>query len=189
MNDRQDGLEERQEAAVMADTQPRYDAVEAAGRRGSSEIPDRYLEDFAPGLVFEFGDYLMTEEEIIAFARQYDPQPFHTERHPPNGAAYSTLIASGWHTGAVTMRMLVDHFISWKCSLPSPGHEGMRFVRPVHPGDRLRVTLTVSSVRPSASKPDRGIVMLDLQTLNQMSQVVLTMRIPHFVRRRPRGIS
>jgi acyl dehydratase len=185
MNDRQDGLEDRQETAVMAETQPRYDDAAAAVRRGNSEIPDRYLEDFAAGMVFEFGDYPMTEEEVIGFARKYDPQPFHTERQPPPGAAHPTLIASGWHTGAATMRMLVDHFISWRCSLPSPGHDGMLFVRPVHPGDRLRVKLTVVSVRPSVSKPDRGIVVLDLQTLNQMSEVVLSMKDTHFVRRRP----
>lgn len=186
MDHRQAKLETPVEAAILANAQPHNGA---AGPVVRNEVPDRYLEDFEPGMVFEFGDYPMSEEEIIAFARNYDPQPFHIERHPPDGAAHPTLIASGWHTGAATMRMLVDHFISWKCSLPSPGHDGLRFVRPVHPGDRLRVMLTVISVRPSASKPDRGIVVLDLQTLNQMSQVVLSMRVPYFVRRRPNEIS
>jgi acyl dehydratase len=143
-----------------------------------------YLRDFAPGMVYEFGDYLMTEDEIIGFARQFDPQPFHTERGPPADAAHPSLIASGWHTSAATMRMMVDHFIS-RNSLPSPGVDEMRFVKPVCPGDRLRVKLTVSSVRASASKPDRGIVMLSLETLNQSSEVVLRMTLPMIVRRHP----
>ncbi len=151
MSDRQDDAQLRARPAVLAEARLYDKVAEPPGTMTNGQIPDRYLEDFAPGMVFEFGDYLMTEEEIIAFARKYDPQPFHTERHPPPGAAHPTLIASGWHTGAATMRMLVDHFISWRCSLPSPGHDGMRFVVPVHPGDRLRVKLTVLSVRPSAS--------------------------------------
>jgi acyl dehydratase len=146
---------------------------------------DRYLEDFGPGMVFEFGDYSMTEDEIIGFAQQFDPQPFHTERHPSADAAHPTLIASGWHTSASTMRMMVDHFIS-RNSLPSPGIDEMRFVKPVRPGDRLRVKLTVISVRPSASKPDRGIVVLGLETLNQSSEVVLRMTLPMIVRQHPR---
>jgi acyl dehydratase len=144
---------------------------------------DRYLADFEPGMVFQFGDYLMSEEEIIGFAQQYDPQPFHTERRPPADSAHPTLIASGWHTGAATMRMMVDHFISWRTFLPSPGNEAMRFVRPVHPGDRLRVRVTVTSVRASASKPDRGIVLSRLETLNQNAEVVLQITMPFFVLR------
>jgi acyl dehydratase len=184
------GMECLEEASITADGQSRPGVAQLAdnGKIARDSILERYLEDFEQGMVFEFGDYLMTEDEIISFGQKYDPQPFHTERHPPAGAAHPTLIASGWHTGSATMRMLVDHFFSWRCSLPSPGHDGMRFVMPVHPGDRLRVKLTVISVRPSSSKPDRGIVVLDLQTLNQMSQVVLSMKVPHFVRRRPNEI-
>jgi acyl dehydratase len=179
-----------EETCITANAQSRSGVADLSdsGRIARDSIPNRYLEDFEQGMVFEFGDYLMTEDEIISFARKYDPQPFHIERHPPAGAAHPRLIASGWHTGSATMRMLVDHFISWRCFLPSPGHDGMRFVMPVHPGDRLCVKLTVISVRPSASKPDRGIVVLDLQTLNQMSQVVLGMKVPLFVRRRPNEI-
>jgi acyl dehydratase len=154
-------------------------------RTAEQSILDRYLEDFEPGMVLEFGDYLMTEAEMIGFAQKYDPQPFHIQREPSKGSAYPTLIASGWHTGAATMRMLVDHFISSKNGLPSPGADEMRFVRPVHPGDRLHVRVEVKFVRPSASKPDRGIVALRVETLNQKSEVVLSLNIPYFVRRRP----
>jgi acyl dehydratase len=151
----------------------------------TSSVPDRYLDDFEAGMSFEFGDYPMTEDDIIGFAQKFDPQPFHTERQPPSDAAHTTLIASGWHTCAATMRMLVDNFISWRTFLPSPGNDELRFVRPVHPGDRLRVKLSVISVRGSASKPDRGIVVARLETLNQKSEVVLSMTTPIFVRRRP----
>jgi acyl dehydratase len=190
MNSGRVEMEHLEEAGITARTQSRSGVARPAdnGKISRDSIPDRYLEDFEQGMVFEFGDYLMTEDEIISFGQKYDPQPFHTERHPPSGAAHPSLIASGWHTGSATMRMLVDHFFSWRCSLPSPGPDGMRFAMPVHPGDRLRVKLTVISVRPSASKSDRGIVVLDLQTLNQMSQVVLSMRVPHFVWRRPNEI-
>jgi len=136
-------------------------------------------------MVFEFGDHLMTEDAIIGFAQQFDPQPFHTERHPPEDAAHPTLIASGWHTSAATMRMMVDHFISRRNALPSPGVDEIRFVRPVSPGDRLHVKLIVTSVRPSASKPDRGIVGISLETLNQRAEVVLRMNVPMIIRQGP----
>ena len=190
MNSGRVGMKSLEEAGVTGHVQSQYEAtqLEDNGKIARDLIPERYLEDFEEGMVFEFGDYLMTEDEIISFARKYDPQPFHTERHPSAGATHPRLIASGWHTGSATMRMLVDHFISGRCALPSPGTDGMRFVTPVNPGNRLRVKLTVISVRPSASKADRGIVVLDVQTLNQMSQVVLSMKVPYFVRRRPTEI-
>ena len=190
MNSGRVGMECLEEAGVTGHAQSQSEVTQMAdnGKIARDLIPDRYLEDFEEGMVFEFGDYWVTEDEIISFARKYDPQPFHTERHSPAGATHPRLIASGWHTGSATMRMLVDHFISGRCALPSPGPDGMRFVMPVYPGDRLRVKLTVISVRPSASKPDRGIVVLDVQTLNQMSQVVLSMNVPYFVRRRPTEI-
>jgi acyl dehydratase len=114
MNSGRVGMECLEEASITADGQSRPGVAQLAdnGKIARDSILERYLEDFEQGMVFEFGDYLMTEDEIISFGQKYDPQPFHTERHPPAGAAHPTLIASGWHTGSATMRMLVDHFIS-----------------------------------------------------------------------------
>lgn len=150
----------------------------------TAEMPQRCFEDFEPGMVFEFGDYPMSEAEIIAFGRAYDPQPFHTEPSPPPGAGHSELIASGWHTAAVTMRMLVDHFIPRSTVLPSPGHDELRWMKPVRPGDRLSVKMTVISKRVSASKPDRGLVMASVETLNQDGDAVMRFSGPQFYRRR-----
>jgi acyl dehydratase len=143
----------------------------------------RYFEDFQPGMVFEFGAYEIGESEIISFGKAFDPQPYHTSSQPPQGSGSGRLIASGWHTAAITMRMLVDHFISPETTLPSPGHD-VKWPQPVYPNDRLRVRVTVLGARPSASKPDRGIVQLKIETLNQRDDVVQEMTSPTFVRRR-----
>src|SRR5690606_13534436 len=137
----------------------------------------RYFEDFSPGMVFEFGDYLMSEQEIVSFARAYDPQPYHLRRDPGPQAAVNELIASGWHTCAATMRMMVDHFNPPETILPAGGVDSLRWLRPVRPGDRLRVKLTVLETRPSASKPDRGIVKVLVEVFNQRDEAVMTQHV------------
>jgi acyl dehydratase len=149
----------------------------------------RFFEDYVAGQAFTFGDYAMSESEIIAFARAYDPQPFHLQRQPPSHAAHHELIASGWHTAAVTMRMLVDHIIPEEAILPSPGADELRFHCPVKPGDRLAVRLTVIDARPSQTKPDRGIVRWKVEALNQRGEPVLSLMSINFFRRRVRGTS
>jgi acyl dehydratase len=143
-----------------------------------------YFDDLSPGMTFEFGDYPMTEDEIIRFGQAYDPQSFHIEPDPPGGAAGPGLMASGWHTCAATMRMIVEHFICPDSALPSPGHDELRWLRPVRPGDRLHVKVTVLETRASVSKPDRGVVKLRIETVNQHDQVVLTFVAIDMLRRR-----
>lgn len=144
----------------------------------------RYFEDFAVGAVFEFGAITVTEPEIIAFARQFDPQTMHTD--PAAAAKGSTggLIASGWHTTALMMRMYVEHYLPAD-GLPAPGVDELRWLRPVRPGDTLRVRVTVEEARASRSKPDRGIIRSFTEVLNQNDEVVLSMRAINLVRRGP----
>lgn len=147
-------------------------------------IPTRYFEDFEVGQTFEFGDYSVSEGEIIDFGRAYDPQPFHVNAKPPKNGGSHELIASGWHTGAMTMRMIVEHFIPQATILPSPGHERLSWPRPVTPNDRLRVRMVVVATRASQTKPDRGVVTFKIETLNQRDEVVQEIISPNFFRRR-----
>jgi acyl dehydratase len=146
---------------------------------------DRWLEDFRPGETAEFGDYEMTEAEITAFAARYDPQPFHTDPERARSSAFGGLIASGWHTAAAMMRLLVDHFVPPQASLGSPGIDELRWLVPVRPGDRLRVRVTVLEQRRSRGKPDRGIVRTLNEVLNQEGAVVMTARALALFRARP----
>lgn len=143
-----------------------------------------YFDDIAPDQVSEFGDYEMTQDKIISFAKAYDPQPFHTHAEPPPGSGFPRLIASGWHTSAVTMRMLVDNWVSTVAIMPSPGLNELRFLKPVFPGDRLRVRISVIGKRKSESRPDRGIVEHLVQTLNQNDEVVLSYKSIDFIKLR-----
>ena len=143
-----------------------------------------HFEDIPSDMVVEFGNFEMSEEEIIRFAKQYDPQPFHTERHPPQGSGFHELIASGWNTAVATMRMVVDNWISKCAVLPSPGLDELRFLRPVYPGDTLRVRLSVLSARKSQTKPDRGIINFKVETLNQKGEPVLTYKSIDFLKTR-----
>lgn len=137
---------------------------------------ERYFEDFRPGEVIEFGDYLVTEEEIVEFARRYDPQPFHVDRKAAAESIYGGLIASGWMTGSIMMRLLVDHFIAPTSSMGSPGVDEVRWSRPVRPGDRLHVRVTIVDTKRSQSKPDRGIVQVQQEMINQQGDTVMSLR-------------
>ena len=139
-------------------------------------IKERYFEDYRAGEVLEIGDHLVTREEIVAFAGRYDPQAFHLDDAAARDSIYGGLIASGWMTCSVLMRMLVDHVISPVASMGSPGVDELRWLRPVRPGDRLRARVTVLETRRSRSRPDRGIVRLHQEALNQDGEVVLSMR-------------
>ncbi len=137
------------------------------------EEPDRYFEDYRVGEQVEFGNYRMTEEQIVAFARDFDPQPFHVDKDAARQSVYGGLVASGWHTASAMMRMMVDHFISTKTSMGSPGMDEIRWLKPVRPGDTLRVRLTVLSAKRSTSKPDRGVINQLLEVVNQNGDVVM----------------
>jgi acyl dehydratase len=145
----------------------------------------RWFDDFAAGQVFEIGDYLMTEEAVMAFAREFDPQPFHTDPEAAKGSIYGGLIASGWHTAAAMMRLMVDHLIPAESSLGSPGIDELRWLKPVRPGDRLRVRFTVLETQRSRSKPDRGMIRQLCEVLNQAGEVVMTCRGMGLFRARP----
>jgi acyl dehydratase len=144
----------------------------------------RYYEDFPVGAVFEFGSLTVTEAEIIAFASQYDPQTMHTNPAAAANGPTGGLIASGWHTTALMMRMYVEHYLP-EDGLPAPGVDELRWLRPVRPGDTLRVRVTVEEARVSHSKPDRGIIRSFSEVLNQNGEAVLSLRAINLVRRRP----
>ena len=139
----------------------------------------RYFEDYRVGMVDEFGEILVSAEEVVAFARRYDPQPMHV--------GPGEIIASGWHTVAMVMRLLVEHYLSKVAALPSPGIDELRWTRPVRPGDRLRVRVTVTESRLSRSKTDRGMVRGLVEVLNQSGDVVMSFRPMNLMRCRNPG--
>ena len=148
-------------------------------------ITDRWFEDYVPESVFEFGYETLSDREIIAFARAYDPQPIHTDPAWSATGPFGGLIASGIHTMAVCTRLYVDHYISQVASLASPGLDEIRWPRPVRPGDRLHIRVTVTGARASRSKPDRGLVHSAVEALDQNDEVVLSFTAMNFFTRRP----
>jgi acyl dehydratase len=144
-----------------------------------------YFEDLAAGTVLEFGGVEVTEEEIVGFAKRYDPQPFHLDREAGKSSIFGGLCASGWNTTALMMRMWVDNYLSPETSLGSPGIDELRWLRPVFPGDRLRCRLTVLDATPSRSRPYMGSIRQRGEVLNQKDEVVLTLIGTSFFKRRP----
>lgn len=150
-------------------------------------IDERYFEDYVPGSIYEFGSIVVTEEEIIEFAKRYDPQIFHIDPIAARKTGFGGLIASGWHTAALTMRLLVDHYISRVASLGSPGADELRWLKPVRPGDELSICVRVLESRRSKSKPDRGVVRSMVEVLNQNREVVMTRTAVGITRCRNKG--
>jgi acyl dehydratase len=132
----------------------------------------RYLEDFAEGQTFVSGRLRIGRDEIKAFAAQFDPQPFHLNEEAAQGTMFQGLAASGWHTAALTMRLLVESEIRPAGGLVGAGFEELRWPRPVRPGDELHVKSEVLEVRPSKSRPAQGIVKVRVTTLNQNDEPV-----------------
>jgi acyl dehydratase len=145
----------------------------------------RYFEDYRPGMVLEFGAVRVDRDEVIEFARRYDPQPFHVDEQAAARGPYGGLIASGWHTGSLVMRQLVEHYLSPAASLGSPGIDELRWLAPVRPGDTLTMRVTVLETRRSQSKPDRGLVRAQMEVLNQRREVVMSMKALNFTLCRP----
>ncbi len=144
-----------------------------------------YFEDFTVGRQFESPSLALSEAEVLDFARRYDPQPFHLDAEAARQSPYGGLIASGLHTLTLTFKLFLDTGALTAASLGSPGLDEIRWLRPVRPGDTLRVVIEVVAARPSASKPDRGIATLRYELRNQHGQVVLTMVGHQLLRRRP----
>lgn len=146
-----------------------------------------FLEDFTPGATLAFGQRTVTREEIVAFAAQFDPQPFHLDEALAQQSPFGGLIASGWHTVALCHRMMVDQYLGHDSgSIGSPGIDTLRWLKPVRPGDTLRLEMQVLDVMPSRSKPDRGTVRLQHAVRNQHGEVVMTMvGLGMFLKRSP----
>lgn len=129
-----------------------------------------------PGAVFECGEIRVDQTEIIEFARRFDPQYMHVDPVAASAGRFGGLIASGWHTAAMMMRLVVDNFLPGRASLASPGIDELRWLQPVRPGDVLRVRVSVLAATRSRSKPDRGIVHTLIEVLNQRAEVVMSMK-------------
>lgn len=142
------------------------------------------FEDLVPGIVLEFGPTVIDAEAIVAFAREYDFQPFHVDEDAARRSFAGGLIASGWHTCALTMRLLSDDFVLRSTSMGSPGIAELRWLRPVRPGDALSARLTVKEARPSASRPDRGLVRSLTEVRNGAGETVMTQDFTVFFARR-----
>ncbi|MGA8458695.1 MAG: MaoC family dehydratase [Streptosporangiaceae bacterium] len=147
-------------------------------------IDDRYFEDYVQGAVYEYGYITVTEAEILDFARAFDPQPIHVDPEFAAAGPFHGLIASGWHTAGILMRMFADHCLSKVASLASPGIDELRWPAPVRPGDSLRLRCTFVETRRSRSKPDRGLVRTSAELINQNNEIVLTLTAMNLIRTR-----
>jgi acyl dehydratase len=144
-----------------------------------------YWEDFTPGWVFETPGRTLAEEDIVRFAREYDPQIFHTDADAARATPFGGLIASGWQTCGITMRLMCDGYLLETSCAGSPGLEELRWLKPVRPGDTLRLKATVLESTPSGKQPNRGTVLFRWDTLNQNDEIVLSMRGRQLFLRRP----
>lgn len=148
-------------------------------------MPSYAFEDMTVGQNFDLdATYQVSRDEIIEFAGKYDPQPFHTDESAASKTMYGGLIASGWHTSAISMRLLCDGFLNHSTGIGSPGVDEIRWIRPVRPGDTLSASFEILDVKPSRSKPDRGSIKIKLLLTNQKDEVVMTMQAITMMRRR-----
>ena len=143
---------------------------------------ERYFEDYAPGSVYEFGSIRVDEEEVIAFGKRYVPLSYHVDPELAKKSIYGGVIASGWHTASLMMRLYTDHYLSRVANLGSPGVDELRWDKPVRPGDELSLRVTVRDARRSSSRPDRGIVHSFIEVLNQRREVVMSVKMVNFMR-------
>jgi acyl dehydratase len=145
-----------------------------------------YWEDFKVGDSEPMGEVFVDRDEVIEFATRFDPQPFHIDEQAAKGSMYGGLIASGWHTVALVMRMMVDSYLSKSASLGSPGVDNVRWLKPVRPGDRIRAQRTVLESRASSSRPNMGVVKTRWEVFNHKGELVMTMEgYGMFERRHP----
>lgn len=147
---------------------------------------ERFLEDFAAGQTFGSGRLRVDKEQIKSFAAEFDPQPFHLDEEAANASIFQGLAASGWHTAALTMRLLVEGELKPAGGVIDTGFDEFRWPRPVRAGDELRVESEVLEVRPSKSRPDQGLIKVRTTTLNQNGEGVQIMIGNLMVRRRPK---
>lgn len=144
-----------------------------------------YFEDFTPGQVIALGARTVSEEEIIAFATQFDPQPFHIDQQAAEASMFGGVVASGWHTCSMMMRIVVDGLMASSSSMGSPGVDKVRWLLPVRAGDTLSVSYETTAVKASGSKPDRGVVWSRWSATNQRGELVCTIEGMGMFARRP----
>jgi acyl dehydratase len=148
-------------------------------------VTERWFGDYVPGTTSEFGPIRVDEAEVVEFGRRFDPQPFHVDAAAAAAGPFGGLIASGWHTCALMMRLLADQYLSPVSSLGSPGVDELRWLLPVRPGDELTLRATVADARLSRSKPDRGVLTTRIEMVDRAGDVVLSMVATNLVRTRP----
>lgn len=149
---------------------------------------ERHFEDYPAGAVFDLGTFTLRENDIVAFAARYDPQAMHIDRDWASQGPFGGVIASGWHTVAGLMRLIVENFLP-QHGLASPGIDELRWLLPVRPDETLRVQVTITEARRSRSRPDRGLITGFVEVLNQAGDPVLTMRPMNFIRCRPESLA
>jgi acyl dehydratase len=145
----------------------------------------RYWDDYEVGQIFDLGSTSFTADEIVSFARQYDPQSFHVDAAAAQHSMFGSLIASGWHVTAKLMRLFVDNYVDQRTALGSPGVDEVRWLKPVRPGDTLNASVECAGKVPSKSRPEMGIVHELWRATNQKGELAMTLRGTNMVRRRP----
>jgi acyl dehydratase len=148
-------------------------------------VSERWFEDYEVGTTAEHGSIRVDEDELVDFARRFDPQPIHVDRAAAAAGPYGGLIASGWHTCALMMRLFAQEYLSAVSSLGSPGVDELRWILPVRPGDKLTLRTTVEDARLSRSKPDRGLVRTRIELRNDAGDAVLRVAAMNLIRTRP----
>ncbi|MEJ2866616.1 MaoC family dehydratase [Actinomycetospora sp. OC33-EN08] len=151
----------------------------------AAPIDDRWFADYVVGETYEYGKLALTSDEIVEFGRRYDPQRLHTDPDWAATGPFGGLIASGWQTAGLMMRMYCEHYISAVASLASPGVDELRWPAPLRPGEDVRLRVTVAESRVSRSKPDRGIVRTRIELLTDNDRAVLTGLAMNMVAVRP----
>lgn len=148
-------------------------------------IENRFFEDYIAGSVHEFGTVRVERDEVLDFARRFDPQAFHTDPEAAEKTIFGGLIASGWHTAGLMMRLFAEHYLSKAASLGSPGVDELRWTKPVRPGDDISIRVTILETKRSRTKPDRGMVHSFIEVMNQDREVVMTMKAMNLLLCRP----
>lgn len=145
-------------------------------------INERYFEDYVPGVTYEYGPIAVAEAEVIEFAKKYDPQYIHTDPEKAAAGPFGGLIASGWHTAALMMRLYADNYVSSVAAIASPGVDELRWIKPVRPGDSLWIRVAAIDSRRSRSKPHLGLLRVMVEVLNQHKDVVMTVKTLNLIR-------
>src|SRR6476646_1935216 len=158
-----------------------------AGHDKGKAMSKRHFEDFATGSVTVYGPRLVTREEIVAFAAEFDPQPMHLDEAAAGATLLGGLAASGWHSCCLLMRMIADGFVNETSSMGAPGVDEVRWLKPLRPGTRVRVRATVLGTRASNSRPEVGFVNFLFELLDEQDNVLITLASPLMLRRRAAG--